>query len=124
MTASSTFQTVESAMSAANSPDSSAKACSYQISAPPGIYRDGAEIVIQPTAINLVAMFVWSGTSKRNVTTYVEGNGTVGVGAPLRLPAENGVVVSIRNAQTGPGGTLVGSFEYKIEGTEYNSLEL
>jgi len=61
-------------------------------------------------------MNVFQGTDRRNLTTFIENNGSLTVGAPLKLAAENGVIVTLNSLEQPDTPTLTGVFSYKIEG--------
>ena len=69
-------------------------------------------------------MTVYEGTDRHNVTTYIAGNGSVAVGAPLEILAYQGAIVVLRMDQRGPPPrTINGEFEFKMDGQLYDPIE-
>jgi len=57
------------------------------------LYRDSAQIYVYPKAIINTDLRIFAGTDINNATEVVEGNYTVSIGAPLRVPISSGVLV-------------------------------
>jgi len=50
-------------------------------------------------------MFVYAGTDRRNASLIVEVNGTVPLGAPVRVPISSGAIVVLQDASGQTAGS-------------------
>ena len=86
-----------------------------------GDYQPGAEIVVSLDSQQSALMKVFTGTSRYNVSTAVQGNQTVPSGAPIRVPIENGLIVVLYTSPTATKGSA--TFSYHVEGTSLKWFE-
>jgi hypothetical protein len=69
------------------------EACYWIINAQPNTFHDTSEIYIYLNTSTTSTMTVYSGKDRRNVTTVVEANGTIPIGAPVRVSINKGAIV-------------------------------
>jgi hypothetical protein len=64
-------------------------------------------------------VYVYSGTSRTNLTTVIENNKTASIGAPVQIPADDGVVIIVQPFT--PTGSLPAAFRisYQVKGEKY-----
>jgi hypothetical protein len=74
---------------------SSSYACEYRISVPTLTYRTSSQILVWIEGTYFTNVYVYSGTSRTNLTTVIENNKTASIGAPVQIPADDGVVIIV-----------------------------
>lgn len=83
------------------------------------MYRDDTDAYLElrlESLENSVA-YLFEGSDRRNVTAFIQNNGTAVVGVPYRAPISAKLIVVM---MTVPGGKIgAGSFSYEV----YDSIE-
>ena len=62
------------------------------------MWQTGAQIYIYLDASVAANMYVYAGTGRRNATQIVEVNGSLPIGAPVRVPISSGAIVVLQVA--------------------------
>jgi hypothetical protein len=71
------------------------ESCYYLLKADTSVWRSDAMIYIYLESSSTVNMNVWEGSSRRNASLVVEGNSTLQVGAPIRVPISSGSIITL-----------------------------
>jgi len=79
--------------------------CEYRIKTVDYRFRNGGDLVIWLELTNSVNVYIYSGTDRSNITTFIEGNSSAVVGAPYRVNLSDGaVIVAHAISPTAKGG--------------------
>jgi hypothetical protein len=62
------------------------ESCYYEIKPAANTYKDGSYIMIFVDSIVNANVYIYEGTHRRNVTTFIEGDSTAAKGAPYKIP--------------------------------------
>ena len=97
------------------------ESCYWTIKTDTNKYHDSAQLYIYLDSSSTASMWVFAGTDRRNASLVVENNGSVPIGAPVRVPIGSGAIVVIQ--ATSGLSTVKAQFSYKVVGTKYNWYE-
>jgi hypothetical protein len=97
------------------------EACYWEIKPEEDTWYTSSEIFIYPELTTQTSMYVYQGTDRRNLTTVINSDAVAPIGAPIRVPVNNGAVIVLRSSNT----NLVnaGKFSYEVKGRYYNWIE-
>jgi uncharacterized protein YfaQ (DUF2300 family) len=79
---------------------SSSYACEYRISVPTLKYRTSSLISVWLEGTYFTNVYIYSGTNRTNLTTLIENNKTLSIGAPIGVPVDDGVVIIVQPLKT------------------------
>ena len=97
------------------------ESCYWTIKTDTNKYHDSAQLYIYLDSSSTASMWVFAGTDRRNASLVIESNGSVPIGAPVRVPIGSGAIVVIQ--ATSGLSTVKAQFSYKVVGTKYNWYE-
>ena len=97
--------------------------CEYRIVAPKFKYRRQSQLFVWIELTNSVRAYIFKGTDRTNITSIVEKNQSVAIGAPYVVQVDDGIVILANsiyqvakgNASASFNGTLQISYEVKGE---------
>ncbi len=81
---------------------SSNYACEYRIGVPPLTYRTSSQILVWIEGTYYTNVYIYSGTSRSNLTTVIESNITAASGAPIAISVDDRVILIVQPLNT-PG---------------------
>ena len=74
--------------------------CWYEISGPELTYRNTATINVYLESFTNGKVYIYSGTSRTNVTQIVQNAGSMAKGAPIQIPISDGAVLVFKRNET------------------------
>ena len=97
------------------------ESCYWHIVTPEYTYRDSSYVELVFWQADQVDLFVYVGTDRRNITSFIEKNDTVVLGAPFRIPIADDIMIVAQTQYQGPTGQV--SFSYQLFAEEYPFYE-
>lgn len=100
------------------------ESCWYQVPVEPDKWKDGSVLEIFLDAETTAEMYVYAGTDRRNVTTVVDSNQTLTLGAPVRIPVSYGGAIVVLQVDRTANSAGNAGFSYQIDGLPYSWYEM
>lgn len=87
-------------------------------------WKDGSMLEIYLDEAITAEMYVYAGTDRRNVTTVVQANDTVTIGAPVRVPVAFGGAIVVLQVDRTKNSAGSAGFSYQVDGIPYSWYEM
>ena len=97
------------------------EACYWTISTPDYEYQTDGYVELQLLRADTADIYIYTGSDRRNFTSFIENNEKAILGAPFRVPISDKILIIAQTQYEGPVGSV--SFSYQVFGEAYPVYE-